>query len=169
MSTTKQHLTEFHEAAASHHLAMAKSHKKLAALFGKTESDHDKTLCEEHKAMSASHTTMGEFHTKCAKAIGVEDLSKADQLVPDKVSAVITGFRKPFRVRVNGRSIRPRKMCRLNFVHWSRSKRTEQCSHPRRVLPSQLRCGRTSCRPSTKCTNSQAAPSLCRFSPFLLN
>jgi len=94
MSTTKQHLTEFHEAAASHHLAMAKSHKKLAALFGKTESDHDKTLCEEHKAMSASHTTMGEFHTKCAKAIGVEDLSKADQLVPDKVSAVITGFPK---------------------------------------------------------------------------
>ncbi len=89
--TTREHLKAFHEQAATHHTAMAKSHKKIAGLFGKTGSDHDQTLCDEHKAMSESHAQSAEYHLSMCKAIGVEDLAKADQIVPDHVRGINTG------------------------------------------------------------------------------
>lgn len=89
--TTKEHLQAFHEQAATHHTAMAKSHKKIAGLFGKAGSDHDQALCDEHKAMADSHTAMGDYHLQCCKAISTEDLSKTG-IVPDGVRGIVTSF-----------------------------------------------------------------------------
>ncbi len=90
--TTREHLTAFHKLAAGHHTEMAEQHKKAAGLFSKAANDRDAQMCECHKAMQASHEACAEYHQSMTKSLAVEDLAKADQIVPDHVRAINTGF-----------------------------------------------------------------------------
>jgi hypothetical protein len=97
MSTVKQHLTQMHEAAAEHQSALAKGHRKLAKCFKASGIESAEDVALAHEGIAKTHDDAAVSHLEMCKAIGVEDLTKADQLVPDRVSAVVPAF--PTNVR----------------------------------------------------------------------
>ena len=103
MKTVRQHLANFHKAAAEHHAGIAEDHTKLgtyhealAKCLGKAVSDdagakkHLEDIAATHHASAERNRNYAEFHTnaveECMKGADVEDLSK---LVPTNISAVV--------------------------------------------------------------------------------
>jgi hypothetical protein len=93
MASVKQHLQKLHEDSVAHHEAAAEHHRTLAKCFkaeGGLESAED--IAAAHEGLAKSHDKMAANHEAMSKAVGADDLSKADQLVPDRISGVITHF-----------------------------------------------------------------------------
>ena len=95
----REHLRGAHQEMAAHHVAMAKTHRRIAEHFGKSEmAEGSKDLASSHDELAGHHTDQAEYHIQCCKSLDksldTEDLSKAiglnsDGLRPDLVSSVI--------------------------------------------------------------------------------
>jgi hypothetical protein len=89
--TIKEHMKNFHTAAATHHEAAAKGHRTLAKLF-KAESGLESAadISNAHTELAECHDAAANDHAEMLKAVG-DEMAKADlnRLVPDKVSSVL--------------------------------------------------------------------------------